>query len=148
MVSLLLLYLSCLISLLEVFGTQLEIKTKKEKGGKPWPMSHGFILHVNYYFLASFFFFFLEKFLVVCFYKDGDFVFGLAYSFHFFFLFDEIIFISFRCSFSKWVHLAYGLLLLLFFFFFGESFADLFWSVTFLLVSNSINNSYYWNAYL
>ena len=35
-----------------------------------------------------------------------------------------------------------------YYYFFGESFADLFWSVTFLLVSNSINNSYYWNAYL
>ena len=67
-------------------------------------------------FLIFFFFFFWEKFLVVCFYKDGDFVFVLAYSFHFFFLFDEIIFISFRCSFSKWVHLAYWLLLLLLFF--------------------------------
>ena len=73
--------------------------------------AHGFILHVDYYFLAcQFFFFFLEKVLVVCFNKDGDFV--LVYLIHLisFFLFDEIIFISFRCSFSAWVHLACGLL--------------------------------------
>ena len=50
-------------------------------------------------------------------------------SFFFFnFLFDEIIFFSFRCSFCTWVHRARGLLLsfLLVFFFFKESLGGLF----------------------
>ena len=50
------------------------------------------------------------------------FCFGLVHSFYpsfFFFFFDESIFISFRCNFCTWVHLACGLLLsfLLVFFF-------------------------------
>ena len=73
------------------------------------------------FFLAGFFVFVFEKVLVVCFNKYGEFV--LVYLIHFisFFLFDEIIFISIRCSFSRWVYLTCGLLFsFLHFFFFFE----------------------------
>ena len=54
------------------------------------------------------------------------FCFGLGHSFYLFFLFDEIIFFSFRCSFCKWIHLTCGLLLsfLLVFLFFFEVFSN------------------------
>ena len=62
--------------------------------------------------------FFFKKVLVVCFNKDGDFVLvQLIHFISFFFLLDEIIFISFRCTFSRWIHLECGLLFSFLFFF-------------------------------
>ena len=71
--------------------------------------------------LVSFFSFFLRKSWRFVLTKMEMFWFSLFILSLFLYIFYEIIFISFRCSFSKWVNLACGLLfsfLLVFFFFF------------------------------
>ena len=71
--------------------------------------------------LVSFFSFFLRKSWRFVLTKMEMFWFSLFIFSLFLYIFYEIIFISFRCSFSKWVNLACGLLfsfLLDFFFFF------------------------------
>ena len=82
----------------------------------------GLLLSFLFFSFFFFFFYFFEKGLVVCFNKDGDFVLAQLIHFISFFLFDEIIFISFKCSFSRWIHLECGLLFSFLFFFFLRKF--------------------------
>ena len=76
--------------------------------------------------LVSFFSFFLRKSWRFVLTKMEMFWFSLFIFSLFLYIFYEIIFISFRCTFSRWIHLACGLLFSFLFFFSWESFANLF----------------------
>ena len=93
--------------------------------------------------LVSFFSFFLRKSWRFVLTKMEMFWFSLFIFSLFLYIFYEIIFISFRCSFSKWVNLACGLLfsfLLVFFFFFFKKVllicSNLLYVVMFLFLVN------------
>ena len=67
--------------------------------------------------LLIFFFFLRKSWWFVLTKMEILFWFSLFISSLFFYLLDEIIFISFRCTFSRWIHLACGLLFSFLFFF-------------------------------